>query len=701
MAPVVFGGVSPRSLGDLLKGYGIMALVGEDCPDALFWWDGAFHLVVERPCDRLRSFEDAKRALTQSLRGPLVAWATQVGKSFKPTRGSSRGNVKRKDSVLKAPSGHDTLDPEMARWARAIAIPEAGKEETKAHPLFPSHGQEGSGDYFHQLEKAAEAAKESSDDLVWSLFAEGTPSLKRVLQSGYLFFPEPMKRYASGVKKWVQEHNAPVSPWCFLLAMRGAMLLRGSLRRLRWGRRSYPAFPFVFEGTTGNVELHLPTWTQERPRTLAEFEIQVRQFYARLSGSGFAATAAEFRAAVAGRSAGAAFDSFHRFVLERRRPGQRERMSQGIPRGLTRVGGVGEKSGVLRLMLAPLAETAWLDQFATDRPRARRALVEEAVHRVVEKPGLGSYRGLLEALWEANRAVVLPGAVRRDLEEIGQTPRPLPPLPARLWEKALEDGLSAISAYRLGRALGSILGVRLRDGGGVGPILEHMLPLKYDWGGSRWKIPEPERSRPNRWSGLEPLGDFRALFWSRWLDSADLDRLPFAARRCAPLADVVALLRGEVELKEVCRLAGLFALLDWEQAQETHADQEERGDEYMLPVPPAYAALRLWLHLSIRPGPNGRPPRDGRIARLIALGSRVHVEQATQLALRHLRVHGLPWHDQPRPTGKAVAYVRPTPSDQEAARMVLAVTIPISEQDTHDLARRFWVPIDSTRGGIT
>src|SRR5262249_53939071 len=135
---------------------------------------------------------------------------------------------------------------------------------------------------------------------------------------------------------------------------RGALVLRGSLRRLRWGRRSYPAFPFVFEGATvelgkgkyfHNNEIHLPTWSGDRARTLAEVEMQVRQFQARLSARGFAATAAEFRAAVVGRGAGAAFDTFHRFVLEGRRPGQRQPMRQGIARGSTRVGGSGEVSG--------------------------------------------------------------------------------------------------------------------------------------------------------------------------------------------------------------------------------------------------------------------------------------------------------------------------------------------------------------------
>jgi CRISPR-associated protein Csx17 len=729
MAAVVLGGVSPRSLGDLLKGYGMMAIVGENCPDALFWWDEAFHLAIERPCDADSDPAKTKQAIENLVRGSLLCWGKNVAEAFKPTRQKSCDKplpcsdhrqakqkakkktcpevvIPRRDSTLKLPGDHDRFEPDMARWARAIALPRPGRDETEPHPLFPAHGQEGSGDYFSQLEKAVEGATAAPDDIAWSLFAEGSPALNRELDSGYLFFPEPMKRYATGVAKWVQD-RAAISPWCFLLAVRGALLLRGSLRRLRWGRRTYPAFSFVFEGATvelgkgkffRNVEIHLPTWDAERPRTLAELEMQVRQFQARLSARGFAATAAEFRAAVVGRGAGAAFDTFHRFVLEGRRPGQRQPMRQGIPRGATRVGGRSSGSGTLRLMLAPLAETGWFDQFVTDRLRAARASADEAIHRAVDEPGLDTYRGVLEKLWDLNRALVLPGALRRELEDAHRTPRPVPPLPARLWEQALMEGLHAHAAYRLGGAIGSILGVRAKDGATVGPVLEHMLPVERD--GSRWKVPDPDRrhersgsyaSRSRRWTGGDPLGDFRALFWSRWLDSAVLPRLPFAGARCASLADVAALLRGEVDVREVHRLVGLFALLDWQ--GNTSAECVERS-RASAPVPPAYAALRLWLELGTRPAPDSRPPRDGNVARLLSLGSAAQVERAAALALSRLRVDGLPWSTEPRPTGKAVARFQATIPREEAARMALAVMIPVSLEDTLTLSRRLWVPTD-------
>jgi CRISPR-associated protein Csx17 len=695
MAEVVLGGVSPRSLGDLLKGYGVMAIIGEDCPDALFWWDDAFHLAIERPCDDGKDSAKARQAIEDVVRGNLLAWGSKVAEAFKPVRGDKKKGIERQDSKLKRRDNHDRFDPLTAAWARAISVPVADQDETEPHPLFPAHGQEGSGDYFSQIEKAVEAAGGAPLDVTWSLFAEGNPRLSKNLESGYLFFPEPMKRYATGVANWVQD-RAAISPWCFLLAVRGALLLRGSLRRLRWGRRAYPAFPFVFEGSVvelgkgkffRNVEVHLPTWNADHPRTLAEFEVQMRQFQARLSGRGFAATAAEFRAAVVGRGAGAAFDTFHRFVLEGRRPGQRQPMRQGIARGTTRVGGKSEGSASLRLMLAPLAETGWFDQFSTDRLRAARARAEEAIHRAVDEPGLDAYRDILESLWDLNRALVVPGALRRDIEDAGRKPRPLPPLPARLWECALHDGLRSDPAHRLGRAIGSILGVRA-EGAAVGPLLEHMLPVR--WNGRAWTLPESLESRSLRWAGLDPLGDFKELFWSRWLDSAELPSLPFAAARFASFDDIAALLRGDVSVRDVHRLAGLYALLDWQSSGIEHAPASSAG----VSVPPAYATLRLWLDLGIDPPSNSPPPRDGNVARLLSLGGTSEVEQAAALALRRLRIDGLPWSTDPRPTGKAVARFRATIPGAEAVRMVLAVLVPISKDDTLALSRRLWVPID-------
>ena len=571
MDPIVFGGVSPRSLGDLLKGYGLIAVVGERCTETRFWWDDGFHLVAE-----VAGTGDAPTAvrMVRKTLEALPQWAEQVASAFQRTRQKScdkplpcpiHPDTKKKgkkktcpfpivsstDSPLKSGDGHDGFDPSVAEIARAAAVPSSeGGRNAEPHPWFPGDGQEASGNYFDKLAKAAASAKQALDDLEWSLFGIGSQPVKRVVDKGYLFFPEPTKRYATGVAKWEQE-KAAVTAWCFLLALRGALLLRGSLRRPRWRRAGYPAFPFVFDGA-GIAEVHLPTWSKEHPRTLRELLLQARQFHAPLTQGSFAVTAAEFRAAVQRRGPAVAFDAFHRYVIEARRPGQQQRMPQAIPRGLTRAG-LGDAIN-LRGMIAPLGESGWIDQFLLpdrdDRAYAlemRRGL-DEAIHHTIDEGTLDSYLGVLESLYKLNRALSTPGKLRRVFEKRNRNPRPAPPLPFHLWERALSAGFGR-AEWRLARALGSIVGVRADRGRSVGPILEQMLHVRYSWDQEAWTVREDTGATPT-WSGRVPLRDFQSLFWRRWLVSDGLPRLPFAAARTAPLHDVLSLLRGELDLEE-------------------------------------------------------------------------------------------------------------------------------------------------------
>jgi CRISPR-associated protein Csx17 len=707
MKGLVFTGTSTRCLGDLLKGYGIIAVVGEANPETLFFWNDAFHLATPE------SALDVARIIRESL----PKWALHVAEKFRPTRRRTCGrplpcplhgrNFERRGklrcqfvlqasdaSILKRAREHDSLPSDLAEIGRAFALPGTGSDKAELHPAY---WREASGNYFVQLEKAAGAAKPS--DLDWCLFARGAPQLTKVLESGYLFFPEAMKRYAIGSSEWVRDDSTVVTPWCYLLALRGASLLRGSIRRPRVSRRRYPAFPFAFDGAL-DPELHLPTWNQQHARTLAEFQMQLRQFQARLGSSSFAATAAEFRCAVQGRGAGAAFDTFHRFVFERRRPGQKEeqRLPQAVSRGWTRPGRAGGPN--LRFLVAPLGESAWVDQFSSrDLNRHRtmrecRDTLDEALNRAVDEATPESLRGVLRAVWQLDQELVS-GKLRRAFEDDKRRPRPAPPLPATLWEEALRDELQLSGAYRLGRALGSVLGVRSLAGSAVGPLLEHLLPLHYDWGGQTWELPDPEPSRPYRWSCLNPQREFGALLLQRCRDSQKLDFVPFRAGRTAPLEDVIKLLRGEIDIADVHRLTALFALLDW-QNQRTAGSvpvSQPVNTRSSLPVPPAYAALRLWFELGIRPS-GARPPRDGAVVRLISIGGRSQVENAVELALARLRSSGLPWPDTPPPMGKAVARFGCSVSEQEAERMAVAVMVPISEFSTHTLARSLWVPFN-------
>jgi CRISPR-associated protein Csx17 len=723
MDPITFTGVSTRSLGDLLKGYGLIAVLGEKHPEARFWWDEGFHLVAELTGSSQTQVEDALSGLPK--------WGEDIGEQFKkgarkkscdeplsPHPKDSRlhvcsihGEVKPKpkkkgcpvvlqaaeDSPLKSTDAHDAFDPFTAELARAAAVPRGGDRNPEPHPWFPGYGQESSGNYFAKLAEISRLASKAPSDLSWCLFGIGEQGVKKPLDKGYLFFPEPTTRYATGVANWERE-KAAVTSWCFLLVLRGALLLRGTLRRPRWRRVGSPAFPFVFDG--GDIsEVHLPTWNESHPRTLNELLMQVRGFNVPLAQGSFAVTAAEFRAAIQQRGPGTGFDTFHRFVFEARRPGQQQRMPQAIPRGLTRVRGE-HREVDLRRMIAPLGSRGWIDQFLLpggkdddDRVLSlqTRRLLDNAIHRAVDEPSTDAYLQILDSLWELSRRLLLSGKLRRAFEKKNRTPRPPPLLPVPSWEQALRDGLASNAAWRVARAIGSISSARGDADRTVGPILEQLLPVRYQWDRNAFVLAEDQGGATPEWSGRLPLHDFQSLLWHRWLASEGVKRLPFAGKRTAPLDDVLRLIRGELDLHEVHRLVPFFALLDWPNAElgDVHPSTTEKTH---LPIPASYAALRLWFELGIRPDPEERPPGDGVIPRALSLGGGAHLERAIGRALARLRIQGLPWwDDEPAPTRKAVATLSARLPIEEAERMALAVMVPISRADTLALSRRLWV----------
>lgn len=364
MSTVTFTGISGASLGDLLKGYGIIATVGSKSPDAAFWWNSDLHLLLGDNSDRTE--EQLRQLILCTVRTTLLQWASGIGSEFQKQRADKKKGVKGGDSPLKESAKHDSFAPYLAEFAAAVAMFGGGR--VRSHPLFPGFGQDGSANYFKTLH--AEAAKLRNGqgvDLEISLFGNNAGAVaKRLDGTGGLYFPGAIKRYATG-SAWVHEKDAPLTGWDFLLAVRGALLLRGAARSFRGSRRSYPSFPFVFRGSPVKAggqlfvvdEVYLPTWSSDHPRTLAELQMQIRQFQARVGGGDLASSAADFRRAVQGRGVTGGFDRFHRFVLERRKPGQRQPAVQAVARGAT---AVGEGATELRLLLARIDESGWLDQ---------------------------------------------------------------------------------------------------------------------------------------------------------------------------------------------------------------------------------------------------------------------------------------------------------------------------------------------------
>ena len=691
-----FQGISTASLGAMLKGYGVMAGVGAAWSDAHFWWTPAGALAA-----KIGEFDECERSTAcEAVRDhifKLVQWASDTGTAFEKTRRNTRKKIECGAPPLKTEATWDSLEEALAVDAEGAGV--FAERIHRSNPVLAHWGQDGSVNLFSVLREAGEKANPA--DISNAVFGCDTAPGKRLTKGSGVLFPEGIKRYATG-SVWVHKKKKPLGLWDFILAMRGLLLLRGAVRAPRGSRRGYPAFPFIFPGSVraqGSAvetdEVFLPTWSRDRLRTLAEFQAQVRSFQARVGRRDFVSGAADFRRAVAGRAVTGAFDAFHRFALEPRKPGRQSPQNQAVSRGVTTVGPVSAARDSLRLLLAPLDDSAWIENFRLPRSGGKaeknseklalaKTRFDEAVHAAIDaREGAGdtAHVAVLEALWK----------LQLKLWEVSDPERfkPAPLLEGHAWRRVLSELLEKPAA-RLGWALASLGWRPVQDDDGweiKRPVVEQLLPVQCSGKGRLRSVPDPDPDRPPaqrvRLPGRNPDRELAALFWRRWLDTASLPMLPARGTRPADAADVAALLCGDVNVKEMQRYFLAFLLLDGSGGAPPRPPASVNR-----PSMPSYAALRLWFELSARPMQGERRPMDGAVPRGIAAGTSGAVESACRAALHRLRIAGLPGcrQDDIRPGGKNVALPNVVLTAPQARLMAAAVLIPVNEESAARLA---------------
>lgn len=697
---IEFRGVSTASLGAMLKGYGIMAGVGVKWPGVRFWWTASGALAT-----RVAEFDgcetDAANEAILDSAFELAEWARNRGEAFQKTRknkkkGTEPGNPPLEDEVT-----WSSLCEARVVDAEAVGLFIGRKR--RPNPVLARWGQDGSGNLFNTLLDAGRHAKRA--DIGEAIFgSDAVTGARRTTKGSGVLFPEGIKRYATGTV-WIHESKKPVGPWDFVLAMRGLLLFRGAVGSPRGSRSEYPTFPFILPGSVVRAQgstiqaddVFLPTWSSDRPRTLAEFEAQVQGFQARVGRKDFASGAADFRRAVAGRAITGGFEAFHRFALEPRKPGQRGPQNQAISRGITTVGPASATRRSLRFLLAPLDDSRWLDKFRLrkmDADSEKLALAktrfDAAVHADIdshEEAGGKHHVAVLEALWDLQ--VVLWKASEPGREKVRFEPAPL--LEGHAWQSALTELLNKEPSARLGWALASLGWFPVTDDSKrqiMRPVVEQLLPVTTNPDG-RLGVSDPQQPGQRvHQPGHKPAREFAALFWRRWLDLTSLPVLPGKGTRPANVADVAALLRGDVDVKILQRYFLAFLLLD------ASGDAPARLGTPADWLPPAYAALRLWIELSARATPDARRPLDGAVPRGIATGTESSVTSACRAALHRLRMAGLPgdWPDDARPSGKSVALPEIVLTRAQAAVMAAAVLVPVCDDSVATLEDTLLVP---------
>ena len=702
---IEFRGVSTASLGEMLKGYGVMAGIGAAWPQARFWWTLAGALETE-----LAGLDDRKTGTAREIVSDrifeLAKWASDRGEAFGRTRGNKKKKQQAGDPPLENEDNWDSLEAARAIDAEGAGVFTGGSGHP--NPVLARWGQDGSGNLFNVLRAAGSGARRA--DVNEAIFDGDAARGQRLTQGSGVLFPEGIKRYATGTD-WIHGDSGqkkPLGLWDFILAMRGLLILRGAVRTPRGSRSEYPAFPFVLPGsvvraqgsTVPTDEIFLPTWSSDHPRTLAEFRAQVRGFQARVGRRDFASGAADFRRAVVGRGTTGAFAAFHRFALEPRKPGQRSPQTQAVARGITTVGRAAAVRNSLRLLLAPLDDSRWLETFRlkwtggrVDDNSAKLALTkahfDHAIHAAIDVLEDTKHIAVLKTLWDLQ--LTLWRVSERSGGRVRFTPAPL--LEGRAWRSLLSELLHQSAAARLGWALASLGWASVPDRSGKEtrkPIVEQLLPAvaRDDQRGLRAADPPPSQRVPQ--PGRNPAREMAALLWRRWLDTASLPVLPTSGTRPADSADVTALLLGDVSVKELQQYFLTFLLLDGSGDAPPPAPVNR-------PAVPAYAALRLWFDLSAQGTPDDRRPLDGAVPRGVATGTESSVASACRAALRRLRIHGLPgdWPPDERPRGKSVAHPKVGITPKQAGLMAAAVLVPVSEESVARLAGTLLVPSNS------
>ena len=313
---------------------------------------------------------------------------------------------------------------------------------------------------------------------------------------------------------------------------------------------------------------------------------------------------------------------------------------------------------------------------------------DEAVHAAIDVRGAtghASHVAVLKALWNLQLALW-------KASERPEAFRPAPLLEGSAWELALSELLKSDPAARLGWALASLGWSPTPDDNGQTietPVVEQLLPVRSD-GRRGLAVPDTPPAHRVPQPGRNPARELAALFWRRWLDTASLPVVPAMGSRAADVADVTALLRGDVGVRDMQRYFLAFLVLDGSGDSAPPAFVHR-------PVVTAYAALRLWHDLSARPAPGKRRPRDGAVPRGIATGTASSVASACRAALRRLRIAGLPGcrTDDPndaRPSGMSVALPNVGLTARQAGLMAAAVMVPVSDASVARLADTLLVP---------
>jgi len=406
---VHFGGIRADSLGGYLMGLGLLSACSKCWPDIRGCWrEGGFALFhTNVDSNRIYNFLlkewDASQYPTSQVSAKGAAKVFWTNEQKVDTKAGKSKNIQKLRS-------HCNLNELRFLDSHLISI-----TKNVFNPIFGTGGNIGrrslakvSLDAKTMLNNAGPENKSSWLNHTLFRYDASLPEL----QSTGTWFVQANKTYNSGQSDFFREGR--LSPWSFLLALEGGLLLIGAAeRRLTAKARPYAVFPFITESASPTSENEMglkrvgefwaPLW--DLPASLTEVRYLLRRGLARV-GNRNATSPHEFGAAALGEGVDAGISAFSPFELRETTSSQ---VFEAIPRSQISISGdiySHVASEHIIELISWLEHLPFEEAISKGRFTGLRGPIEQAIRSITEKPDDSSrWRFLLLQLAETQKRI--------------------------------------------------------------------------------------------------------------------------------------------------------------------------------------------------------------------------------------------------------------------------------------------------------
>jgi CRISPR-associated protein Csx17 len=527
-------GIQPDSLGDYFAGLGVLAAAAREWPQIRGCWTGNHFVLLGEGLNRER--------LETYL---LVRWEPTL---YEHWWVHAQKKDKKNDLNLQAARSAEELG--RVKLLDSNIVGAGGRKNF--NPIFGTGGNVGRRD-LQVVSQHALAGRTDLRSLAWlghTLHGEGSPELPELTSTG-TWFVYANRTFNSG-QSWYREGR--ISPWSFLLAMEGALLLRGGVgKRFGSNAKPYAVFPFVTDaaspmdagqiGMAKDGEFWAPLWTS--PASLLEVGGLLERGLARI-GRRTAKSPHEFAIAALAAGVDTGISKFVRFSL---RQTTSRNSFEAIPKSQIQVNRNGSLDSSL---VQPLLE--WMDRLPFDprdqKQKARfqglRGPAEECLIALAERPGD-------DAVWQ--EALLVLATMQNKIDKNGDLRdrcAAIPWLSDAWFEKAWPAPTPELELARAIASIGAgtempvqcnIFGVEVRNKG------VHLVA----------------KTRPQRavWHSGEPVRVLADVLERRLTDIPTGSDLPLGGTRPCGICALQAFLSRNIDYEVVTRWIPPLSLIRW------------------------------------------------------------------------------------------------------------------------------------------